>query len=59
MTDKRIKEGCPFCGVSACNIQITMYQKQIGKIYCPDCGVKFEGQYGKQTLINKWNNRFL
>ena len=58
MTDKRIKEPCPFCGEKAENIQIKHFKDGWNKIYCPTCCVTFEGVENKQTVIDKWNNRY-
>ena len=58
MTDKRIKESCPFCGTKSSDIQIKHYQDGLNKIYCPNCHATFEGFYSKQEAINKWNMRF-
>lgn len=58
MTDKRIKEPCPFCGNSAKDIQIKTYQDGASKIYCPKCYATFEGVDSKRVLIDKWNYRF-
>ena len=58
MTDKRIKEPCPFCGHPAKDIQIKTYQTGFNKIYCPECHVTFEGLDSKQAVIDKWNRRF-
>lgn len=61
MTDKRIKEDCPFCGHDKSDIQIVDYGKSskgyFVEIRCPECGVKFSG-YGKQNMIDKWNRRY-
>ena len=58
MTDKRIKEPCPFCGTKAEEIQIQHFKDGFNKIYCPNCRVTFEGMGSKETVINKWNNRY-
>ena len=58
MTDKRIKEPCPFCGCKAEEIQIKTYKDGYNKIYCPDCHVTFEGLSSKQSIIDKWNCRY-
>ena len=58
MTDKRIKEPCPFCGTPAKDIQIVNHGRGYNKIHCPKCKVTFDGVYGKQELINKWNGRY-
>lgn len=57
MTDKRIKEPCPFCGAPASEIQILRFMKDVNKIYCPYCQATFEGGYGKLEVIKKWNTR--
>lgn len=59
MTDKRIKEPCPFCGTAAKDIQIKHYADGLNKIYCPNCRVTFEGMDGKEAVINKWNRRYI
>lgn len=58
VTDKRIKEDCPFCHTPAERIQIIIYEKRNnhGYIYCPNCGCQFSGE-GKQNLIDMWNRR--
>jgi Lar family restriction alleviation protein len=58
MTDKRIKEPCPFCGTKAEEIQIRHFKDGINKIKCPNCNVTFEGAYSKQEIIDKWNGRY-
>lgn len=58
MTDKRIKEPCPFCGNAAENIQIQQFKNGVNKIRCPICKVTFEGFYSKQEIIDKWNGRY-
>lgn len=58
MTDKRIKEPCPFCGCEAKNIEITTYRDGYSKISCPNCRITFDGFDSKQNLINKWNMRY-
>lgn len=58
MTDKRIKEPCPFCGCAAQDIQITHYKDGYNKIRCPECGATFDSMDGKQTVIDKWNRRY-
>lgn len=58
MTDKRIKEPCPFCGNPAENIQIITYRDGANRIECPKCNVTFAGFYSKQKLIDKWNERY-
>ncbi len=58
MTDKRIKEPCPFCGCPQEEIQIISLQKGENKIKCPKCKASFEGTYSKQDLIDKWNGRY-
>ena len=58
MTDKRIKEPCPFCGTKAEDIQIKHYNDGYNKIYCPNCRVTFEGMDSKVAIINKWNSRY-
>ena len=58
MTDKRIKEPCPFCGTKAEEIQIRHFKDGINKIKCPNCNVTFEGLYSKQEIIDKWNGRY-
>lgn len=58
MTDKRIKEPCPFCGNAAENIQIINFRNGLNKIKCPNCSVTFEGFYSKQEIIDKWNGRY-
>ena len=58
MTDRRIKEPCPFCGTKAEDIQIIHYKDGINKIKCPNCNVTFDGFYGKQEVIDMWNRRY-
>lgn len=67
-TDKRIKEGCPFCGTSFNLIQIYSNKHDVKwsgksqgyftKVYCPnpDCGVQVSG-FGIMNVINRWNRR--
>lgn len=57
MTDKRIKEPCPFCNEPADRIQIT-HVGLYTRIACTNCGAKFDGNYSKQDLIDKWNRRW-
>lgn len=59
MTDKRIKEPCPFCGTPAKEIIIDDTScANLKRIYCPKCNVQFGWSTSKQELINKWNCRF-
>ena len=58
MTDKRIKEPCPFCGTKSNDIQIKHFKDGFNKIYCPNCRVTFEGVYSKQEVIDMWNRRY-
>ena len=58
MTDKRIKEPCPFCGTPAIAIQIVTFRQGVNKIRCPHCHVTFEGGWSKQEVIDKWNCRY-
>ena len=58
MTDKRIKEPCPFCGTKAEDIQIKHYNDGLNKIVCPNCNVTFEGFDSKLSVIDKWNCRW-
>jgi len=58
MTDKRIKEPCPFCGTKAEDIQIKHYKDGLNKIVCPKCNVTFDGFDSKQSVIDKWNRRW-
>ena len=55
MTDKRIKEGCPFCGEKKENIQITTLGN-LNRLYCPKCECEFRDT-NKQKLIDRWNCR--
>ena len=61
MTDKRIKEDCPFCGHDKSDIQLHLIgntsKGNYVEVYCPECGVRFIG-YGKQNVIDKWNRRY-
>ena len=61
MTDKRIKEDCPFCGHDKSDIHLYLIghnnKGNYVEIGCPECGVKFSG-YGKQNMIDKWNRRY-
>lgn len=63
MTDKRIKEDCPFCGTSKNEIQVIVVRftdKNKGKytiVSCPKCGCEFHG-YGIMNIISKWNTRY-
>ena len=58
MTDKRIKENCPFCGHPANDIQLKVFREGLTKIYCPSCKATFEGIEGKQKMIDRWNTRY-
>lgn len=58
MTDKRIKEPCPFCGAKPEEIQIKSFGDGMNKIYCPKCSATFELIASKQNLIDRWNARF-
>lgn len=61
MTDKRIKEDCPFCGHDKSDIQLYLIGHDIDgylvEVSCPECGVKIIG-CGKQNTIDKWNRRY-
>lgn len=57
MVDKRIKMGCPFCGMDKDNIQIKVVRLGLGKVYCPQCKATFEILEGKQNAIDRWNRR--
>lgn len=59
MTDKRIKEDCPFCGIDKSQIQVIVpfVDKIRGKytiVSCPNCHCEFKG-YGVMNIIDKWN----
>ena len=58
MTDKRIKEDCPFCGHPADDIQIKTFKEGCTRIYCPSCWATFEGLESKAKIINRWNARY-
>lgn len=58
MTDKRIKEPCPFCGLPAKEIQIHTFRAGVNRIICPNCKATFDYLCGKQELIDKWNKRY-
>ena len=58
MTDRRIKEPCPFCWTSEKEIQIITYIEGVNIIRCPNCGVTFEGFWSKQEIIDRWNGRY-
>ena len=58
MTDKRIKENCPFCNEAAEKIQINSKGRFYNKLTCTNCGVNFSGAYSKQDLIDRWNRRW-
>lgn len=62
MTDKRIKEDCPFCGMNKTQIQVIVHFKDKDKgkyvtVSCPKCGCEFKG-YGIMNIIAKWNTRY-
>ena len=58
MTDKRIKQDCPFCHEAADKIQVSVTKGKVayGHIFCPHCGCMFVGK-SKQELIDRWNMR--
>ena len=58
MTDKRIKEPCPMCGLEADKIQIKELAKGLCKIECPKCHLTFNYVPSKQKMIDKWNQRY-
>ena len=58
MTDKRIKEPCPFCGCKAKDIQIIEYSKGSNRIECPNCYASFTFISSKQAVIDSWNRRY-
>lgn len=58
MTDKRVKEPCPFCGTKADKIEIVTVGVRAYRIHCPKCSAGFLGCGGKQYLIDKWNGRY-
>lgn len=67
--DKRIKEGCPFCGTPFNLIQIYINRKENNwngknqgyytRITCPnlECEATISG-FGVMNTINRWNRRF-
>jgi hypothetical protein len=61
MTDKRIKEDCPFCYHDKSDIQVYLLAKckegNYVEVSCPEYGAKFVG-FGKQNMIDKWNRRY-
>lgn len=56
MTDRQIKEPCPFCGETAENIQIRNFRDSY-IIYCPKCCTSFDFTATKETTIKRWNIR--
>ena len=56
MTDKRIKEDCPFCDNKKENISIISYGNNFAEIRCTKCGCILRGST-KQDAIDKWNCR--
>ena len=57
MTDKRIKEPCPFCGTKAEEIQIQTLNS-MNRVYCPKCRATFDYWSSKQSAIDNWNCRY-
>lgn len=67
--DKRIKEGCPFCGTPPHLIKVQVFKnikrkegKELGcftEVSCtnPDCQVFIHG-YGVMNVISHWNRRY-
>lgn len=57
MTDKRIKEPCPFCGCKPTKITVKTHQGGMTRVQCPICHATFEGLGDKRIMIDRWNNR--
>ena len=56
MTDKRIKEPCPFCGEKAENIELNYHIEQ-WEFVCPTCGAIVTFNTWKDKSIEKYNQR--
>lgn len=58
MTDKRIKEPCPFCGEKAENIRVHTLGSGNNRVICPTCRATFDSWESKQDAIDRWNRRW-